>query len=143
MVLVSKQQLKLAGYHFDSDSSCTCVPLGENASTLLEILVLVLVSSCLLLGYGSLQLLRRSSRNVGLDQRKSTLGVQSLSELRTLFSQSSSRNPSGNSTADSVNGDSAASVSSSSNYGLMRPRAKTFSFFPLRGYEELPEDPSK
>ena len=147
----------VTGYYFDSETSCSCILIVEHASTILEILVLVLTSFFLLMAYGSYHVYHRN-REASFDRRRSKLG-ESISELRALFAQNS-RHPSG---ADANSGGSAASGQNTvapvagdnpssahrpragtfSAAVPMRPRASTFSFFPLRCYEEIREDETR
>ena len=141
------------GYYFDSDNSCTCVLVGESASMVLEILLLVLVSSCMLTAYGGFHMYHRHLQENNFKMRRTMLG-ESISELRALFSQNS-RHPSGTDSRAGTgggvggggvdgmgSGTGAAGSSHSTSFtpGPMRPRASTFSFFSFRGYEEIQEE---
>ena len=54
-----------SGYAFNpSPTTCGCVPLSEIASTVLEILIVVLISSMAMTGFGILQCFRTKNRFV-------------------------------------------------------------------------------
>ncbi len=95
----------------------------------------------------------RHLRENNFDMRRTKLG-ESISELRTLFTQNS-RHPSGTDSTTGAGGGggvvstggvgseaAAAGSSSSTSFtpGPIRPRASTFSFFSFRGYEEIQEE---
>ncbi len=119
--------------------------LGENASTILEIVVLFLLASCLVLGYSGFRLLRQTP-----DRRRNSsggvVGQKSIAELRMLFTQisqiSRSHGPPTPSGEGGLNmaGPSQTSDGSMLMPGPIRPRASSHSFFTRGRYEEIQEE---
>lgn len=84
------------GYHYDAFNSCACISLAGNASALLEILIILLVSSTLVALFGVYQCRRYQ---VGFFQKREgreaddQVDTSRMIELRTIFRQISHQSP--------------------------------------------------